>query len=226
MSFSALDVLKYQAAIGKSQIEWATDYIGGNVYHGLSDDAASQIEDALEDPIETINDYAKGILASVLDIEPDFTLSEGRYSDGRRISSSVEIETGMTFSHTWHYDVSKGPQGPFWIRGGELGADPGQYAGSYAVKVDPSNQTLEVEVHKATFSYYAEPVPAIPDLIACVGVGEFSGVEGAPGREAIALDIGDSMSRQFVYIDADQADALAAALRDAAGVMRASDGDA
>jgi hypothetical protein len=226
MSYTVLDVLKYQAAIGKSHIEWATDYISGNVYHGLSDDAARQIEDVLEHPIETIDEYAKGILAAVLDVEPDFTLSEGRYSDGRRLTSSVQIETGMTFSHTWHYDASKGPQEPFWIRGGELGADPGQYAGSYAVMVDPSTQTLEVEKHKSTFSYYAEPVAAIPDFIASVGVGEFSGVEGAPGREAIALDIGDSMDRKFVYIDADQADALADALRDAAGVMRGRDGDA
>ncbi|WP_037183794.1 hypothetical protein [Rhodococcoides fascians] len=209
MTYTALDVLKYYAVRAKSQIEWATDFISGNVYHELADKDASRVEDVLESPLDTINEFAENLLAAVLEIEPEFKASTGLFSDGRRVSTSVWVEQGCVYVHPWHYDPEKGPQEPYKIRGGRLGADPGQYAGSYDLHVDPAAQTVEAELFKSSFVYYAEPVAAVENMVANVGLGEFT---GEFGPEKIALDIGDSVTRRTVYLDPGEAIALADSL--------------
>lgn len=82
------DALKYAAAILKERADWTLDAIGGS-------------PDCHGHEIET---------GAIADIVTDIkALAEQfgdprRYSDGRLVRSSREIETGLVTAHVWHPD--------------------------------------------------------------------------------------------------------------------------
>ena len=81
------DALKYAAALLHSRTDWATDSIGGS----SCDRGGHELElDAIADVISDI-----GRLASQFG-------DPRRYSDGRMVKSSREIERGLTTEHVWH----------------------------------------------------------------------------------------------------------------------------
>lgn len=199
MSHTDLDVLKYLTAIANSQTEWAVDYIYGNAFFGLSDADSSRVEDVLDDPLDALSLLPKHMLEAIQLIEPDFAIHSGTYSDGRQVQSRIVVEDGLLCPYLWHYDPAQ--DFPETLTG-TLSADPGQYRGTYEIKILPP-QSFDVTIKPAKFVYHAEPVEAIANGVASVGLGEFEG-----GPEFIALDIGDSVERRTVYIEPDEAGAL------------------
>ncbi|TSD47960.1 hypothetical protein FFI94_018770 [Rhodococcus sp. KBS0724] len=198
-SFTSLDALKYLTAFVQTQTDWAVDAIGCNAYSDLSREDADRIENAISDPIDTIEHLAKHMLEVVQVLEPGFDPSTGKYSDGRRVRSHVEIEYGRSFSNLWHCDPN---QDSAQTLTGTLSADPGQYRGTYEISIIPP-QSIEVTLKPATFAFYAEPVEPIENGVAFVGLGDFDGE-----NESIALDIGDSVERRTVYLTAAEAGQL------------------
>lgn len=205
MSYTSLDALKYLTASVESQTEWAVDYISGNVYFDLSDIDAGRVEDVIGEPLNVVSDLPKRMLEVVQAIEPGFTIHSGKYSDGRPVQSRIVIEEGLVCHHLWHYDPSQ--DSPKTLTG-TLSADPGQYRGTYEIKILPT-ESFEVTLKPAEFVFYAEPVEAIANGVAFVGLGDFEGE-----HERIALDIGDSVERRTVYIEPDEAGALGRVLLD------------
>ncbi|AZI62761.1 hypothetical protein RQN9TF_17955 [Rhodococcus qingshengii] len=199
MSPTSLDALKYLTAYVHGQTDWAVDYISGNVYFGLSDDDAGRVETVLDDPMDAISELPKRMLEVVQAIEPGFTIRSGTYSDGRPVQSMIVIEEGLVCPYLWHYDIDKVEAETLT---GTLCADPGQYKGTYEIKILPP-QSFDVTIKPAKFVYHAEPVEAIGNGVASVRLGEFEG-----GPEFIALDIGDSVERRTVYIEPDEAGVL------------------
>ena len=203
MSHTDLDVLKYLTAVAEGQTEWAVDYIYGNVSFGLSDEDAERIESAIGDSLDSISYVPKLMLEAIQLIEPGFTIHKGKYSDGRPVRSSIVIEEGLVCPYLWHYDIDKVESETLT---GTMCADPGQYKGTYEIKILPP-QSFDVTIKPAKFTFFAEPDEAIENGVAFVGLGEFEG-----GPERIALDIGDSVERRTVYIEPDEAGALGRAL--------------
>jgi hypothetical protein len=80
------DALKYAAALLKSRTGWALDSIGGALCDG---DHEAEV-DATYDAINEVHRLA------TLFGDPR------RYSDGRLVESSAEIEYGLVTSHVWH----------------------------------------------------------------------------------------------------------------------------
>jgi hypothetical protein len=123
------DALKYAAALLKSRTDWTCDAIGGSMC-----DTDHEIE------LDAIDDTVKEILALAASFG-----SRRRYSDGRLVESSVEIEQGLVTSHIWQPvpDVEQ----PQSHRGHLLSGDPDiPSPGIYEVTTDPATQDIHVRV--------------------------------------------------------------------------------
>jgi hypothetical protein len=129
----AEDASKYAAALLKSRFEWTGDAIGGAMCDG---DHELEL-DALDDTV-----------AEILALAALFG-SRRRYSDGRAVESSVEIEQGLVTSHIW-YPVP-GEEAPASHRGHLLSGDPDVPSpGIYEVTTDPVTQDIHVRVVRLT----------------------------------------------------------------------------
>jgi hypothetical protein len=127
------DALKYAAALLKSLFEWTGDAIGGSICDG---DHELEL-DALDDTVKEI----LGLAASFG--------SRRRYSDGRLVESTVEIEQGLVTSHIWQPEP--GVEQPQSHRGHLLSGDPDVPSpGIYEVTTDPATQDIHVRVVRLT----------------------------------------------------------------------------
>jgi hypothetical protein len=125
----ASDALKYAAALLKSRTDWTCDSIGGSMCDG---------DHELE--LDALDDTVKEILALAA-----LFGSRRRYSDGRRVESTVEIEQGLVTSHIWQPDP--GVEQPQSHRGHLLSGDPDiPSPGIYEVTTNPATQELHVQV--------------------------------------------------------------------------------
>jgi hypothetical protein len=129
MTANAADYLKYAAALLKERIDWTTDNIAGS---GCDHDGHEQDTDA-------INDIADDILTLAAQFG-----DPRRYSDGRRVQSSAEIEHGLITSHVWHPDTTA-EESRSWRS--SLPSDPGEPSpGLYEVTLEPTTQDIHVRV--------------------------------------------------------------------------------
>lgn len=124
----AKDALKYAAAMLRCRVEAATDSITGADFGGEHADAC---------------DVINGTIGEVREMAAQFGHPHN-YSDGRRVTTTVEIERGFHTEHVWHPDASQEtPQS--W--GGTLPSGSGLlYPGSFVVQTDPVTQTVHVTV--------------------------------------------------------------------------------
>lgn len=124
------DALKYAAALLKSRTDWALDAIGGS----FCDQGGHEIEtDAIAD---LVGDIAK--------LAAEFG-NPMRYSDGRMVKSSKEIDRGFTTEYIWH-PVAKLEEIRSH-RGNLLSGDPViPSPGIYEVTTYPETQEIHVRV--------------------------------------------------------------------------------
>lgn len=122
------DLLKYAAALLAQRVEWTTDEISGSMCSG-----EHQI------PLDAICDAASEIAALASQCG-----DTRRYSDGRHVRSSREIESGVITEHVWHPDPAA-EQPSSWR--GALRHDPGVPSpGVYEVTLAPVTQEILVRV--------------------------------------------------------------------------------
>jgi hypothetical protein len=126
MTLNAGDALKYAAALLRQRTEWTTDSIAGTDCNGDHEPELDAIEaTALE---------LHGLAAQFGD--------PLRYSDGRLVKSSREIERGLVTEHIWHpHPAAEEPRS--WR--GTLRHDPGEPCpGVYEVSTTPTTQEIHV----------------------------------------------------------------------------------
>lgn len=123
------DMLKYAAALLADRLEWIGDEITGS---GCD-------HEGHETPVNALCDT--GIEISELASQYGDPL---RYSNGRHVRSSREIEPGFITAHVWHPDPSQEePQS--WR--GTLRHDPDEPSpGVYEVTLTPATQDIHVRV--------------------------------------------------------------------------------
>ena len=125
---SAADALKYAAALLRSCTDWAGDSIAGSMC-GYDH----------ETELDAINETVKEIVT--------LTAQYGdprRYSDGRRVESSAEIQMGLVTHHVWHPNPAT--EEPTSWRA-SLPSDPGVPSpGVYEVSLDPATQDIHIRV--------------------------------------------------------------------------------
>ncbi|OFB37933.1 hypothetical protein BA059_16675 [Mycolicibacterium sp. (ex Dasyatis americana)] len=124
------DALKYAAALLKSRTDWALDAIGGS----LCNQEGHELEtDAL---------YA--ITVDIAKLAAQFG-DPLRYSDGRMVKSSKEIDRGFTTEHIWHPVAELEEVRSH--RGNLLSGDPDlPPPGIYEVTTYPATQQIHVRV--------------------------------------------------------------------------------
>ncbi|GAB5904575.1 hypothetical protein [Mycobacteroides chelonae] len=123
------DMLKYAAALLAARLEWITDEITGS---GCDHGGHEPSIDALCDTGIQISELAS-LCGDPL-----------RYSDGRQVKSTREIEQGVITSHVWYPDP--GQEKPQSWRGA-LRHDPDEPSpGVYEVTLTPATQDIHVRV--------------------------------------------------------------------------------
>ncbi|MBX9920808.1 MAG: hypothetical protein K2Y33_13445 [Mycolicibacterium frederiksbergense] len=125
---TASDALKYAAALLRHRAEWTTDAIGGAGCRGNHEIELDAIDEAVLEIWRLAGQYGDPL----------------RYSDGRLVRSSREIEPGVTTEHIWMPDpAAEEPRS--WR--GTLRHDPGeQCPGLYEVATTPMTQEIHVRV--------------------------------------------------------------------------------
>lgn len=130
-NFPALDALKYAAALLRQRTEWTTDSISGADCNADHEPEVSAIE---------------ATAAEINTLAAHFG-DPRRYSDGRLVKSSREIEPGVITEHVWHPDPSV--EEPRSWRG-TLRHDPGEPCpGLYEVSLTPATQEIHVRTVRA-----------------------------------------------------------------------------
>lgn len=124
------DALKYASAILRSRADWTLDGIAGS----MCDQGGHDLElDAISDVVDDISRLA----AQYGDPR--------RYSDGRMVKSSKEIERGLTTEHIWHPVAEREEIRSH--RGNLLSGDPDiPSPGIYEVTTYPATQEIHVRV--------------------------------------------------------------------------------
>lgn len=129
-SYTAADVLKYAAARLWQVTEWTTDSIGGACCEGVDHDAE----------LDAISDAA----FEIVKLAGQFGDDPHRYSDGRQVKSTREIEPGVYTVHVWHPNPDE-DKIRTWR--GYLRSDPDVPSpGVYEVTCDPATQDIHVRV--------------------------------------------------------------------------------
>lgn len=133
----AADALKYAAALLRGRADWTCDSIGGamcvhEVEHGQQEGHDVEL-DAIEEVVSDIETLA----AQFGDPR--------RYSDGRRIKTSREIEYGLVTSHVWHPDPSA-EQPRSWTGHLPSGDPDVPSPGVFQVTTTPRTQEIFVRV--------------------------------------------------------------------------------
>lgn len=123
------DMLKYAAALLADRLEWIGDEITGS---GCD-------QDGHETPVNALCDT--GIEISELASQYGDPL---RYSDGRQVKSTREIEQGFITSHVWYPDP--GQEKPQSWRGILLHDPDEPSPGVYEVTLTPATQDIHVRV--------------------------------------------------------------------------------
>lgn len=118
-AYTSLDALKYLALEISRTVGWATDSLCGS---GVFEGDPPEIE-AICQMVDDMNALL-GPLAEAWN----------HYSDGREIKTTVEIEHGFSYDHTWHPDSSKDTAR---VVKGKLLADRGEDNGSYEIHITP-----------------------------------------------------------------------------------------
>ena len=131
MTIHPADALKYAAAILKSRTDWIGGAIAGSTCEGAD---GHELElDALHDTVR-----------EVLHLAEQCGGNPRRYSDGRLVQSSAEIQPGLITQHVWRPDAST--EEPTSWRS-HLPSDPDVPSpGVYEVELDPTNQHILVRV--------------------------------------------------------------------------------
>lgn len=130
----AVDALKYAAAILKARTDSALDGIAASGC-GHDDD-----EDRHTAEIDAIRD----VVAEILDLAAQFG-DPRRYSDGRRVQSTAQIEGNFRTVHIWHPDAHV-EKSASW-RGSLLPWDEDTPSpGVFEVTTNPRTQCLNVQV--------------------------------------------------------------------------------
>ncbi|BDX30936.1 hypothetical protein TUM20985_14830 [Mycobacterium antarcticum] len=126
---TAADAMKCAAALLKSRTDWTGDAI-----------AACDQDHEIE--LDAINETVTEILALAAEFG-----DPRRYSDGRRVEQSAEIERGLVTHHVWHPDAAA-EQPSSWRS--SLPYDPGEPSpGLYEVSLTPVTQEILVRVVRA-----------------------------------------------------------------------------
>ena len=125
-SFPALDALKYAAALLRQRTEWTTDSISGADCTADHEPEVSAIE---------------ATAAEITRLAAQFG-DPRRYSDGRFVEISTEIQPGLIAHHVWQpYPAAEQPTS--WRA--SLPHDPGAPSpGVYEVSTDPETQCIHV----------------------------------------------------------------------------------
>ncbi|NKY60348.1 hypothetical protein [Nocardia flavorosea] len=126
-NYTSLDALKYLAREVINTIEWTLDSLSGN---GVSEDDHYEIE------------ALWGLAEQTSELLGPLVEDWNHYSDGREISSQVEIEYGHVYEHRWHPDPTVDKPS---VSTGRLLADPGEDNGTYEVRIVPPQS---VTVHR------------------------------------------------------------------------------
>ena len=123
-AYNSLDALKYLAKRTNGTVGWVAD----SASCALADHPhpAISIEPEL-DALSEFIDEMNSLLGPIV-------LDWGNYSDGRPVSTRVDIEQGYTFEHVWHPDPAKNTAG---VLTGRRQADPGEDNGSWEVHILP-----------------------------------------------------------------------------------------
>ncbi|WP_024801174.1 hypothetical protein [Nocardia sp. BMG51109] len=130
-AYTADDALKYLARRVKTDLEWATDSIGWELafvpHPGLD------FEPQLDGLSDLLDELMKTLGPIVLDWH--------HYSDGRPVTTKVEVEYGHIFERTWHPNPAVDtPE----VITGKRSADPGTPdRGTYEIHIRPPS-TVEV----------------------------------------------------------------------------------
>ncbi|OBA60147.1 hypothetical protein A5647_14295 [Mycobacterium sp. 1100029.7] len=124
----ASDALKYAAARARYTTDWALDSIAGST----CDHDGHEVElDAVSEAIAEIQQLATAFG------DPN------RYSDGRAVRSSREIQLGLVMSHVWHPDPTQ--ESVHSWRGDLPSGDPDLPSpGVYEITTHPETQEIHV----------------------------------------------------------------------------------
>jgi len=124
VDYDSLDALKYLVRHVERTVDWTTDGLSGKEIYG---DDHPEV-----DAIHRLVDDLGEVLAP---------LSEawGTYSDGREITTRVEIEPGHHYEHLWHPDPAKNKA---HVLTGNLLADPGENNGTYEIVITPPQSVV------------------------------------------------------------------------------------
>lgn len=128
---SATDALKYGAALLQQRTEWTTDSISGADCNADHDPEVGLIE---------------ATAAEIIRLAARFG-DPRRYSDGRLVKSTREIEPGFITEHVWHPDpTAEEPRS--WR--GTLRHDPDEPCpGLYEVSLTPATQEIHIRTVRA-----------------------------------------------------------------------------
>jgi hypothetical protein len=135
--YTAADALKYAAAILNSTTGWALDSI-------CSCPSDTSMDIGHEAEVEAIG----GVVGEIKELAAQFG-DPRRYSDGRRVKSSAEIERGFVTEHVWHPDPTA--EQPSSHRGCLSSGDSDVPSpGVYEVSTHPATQEIHVRVVRTT----------------------------------------------------------------------------
>lgn len=126
---SAADYLKYAAALVRQTTDWTTDSIAAAGCDGVDH----------EFEVDEIADTAR----RVHQLAAQFG-DPNRYSDGRRVKTTQDIEDGVLTERVWHADPA---QDSVTSWRGHLRHDPGESSpGLYEVTCHPESQDIHIRV--------------------------------------------------------------------------------
>ncbi|MBF6350333.1 hypothetical protein IU448_15100 [Nocardia flavorosea] len=127
-AYNSLDALKYLARRMRSTVDWTTD----SMWASLSAESGLSLDIELDALGQLVTDM-DSLLGSV-------ALDWDRYSDGRPVTTRVDIEFGHRYEHLWHPDPA---QNKAEVLNGRRLADPGEDRGSWEIHISPPS-TLHV----------------------------------------------------------------------------------